>query len=311
MKVSVIIPVRNDEKRLGRLLQSLNAQTIVAELIVIDNGSSDDSAKVAKEYGAQVFIYPGLRVGALRNRGVEASSGDVIAFVDSDHEVPADWIDSGVRALFASDAIGAVGSHYLPPVNSTWVQRVWGIHRLRGSREAEPVDWLGAGNLIVRRIVFEQIGGFREDLVAAEDVDLCHRIRENGKEVICDRKIQSVHHGEPRTLRDFFRKEYWRGSSGVKAWISQGFPLSDLPSLVWPVWHLALGVICAVLMACSSLQIISNGMRWLGVAGILWLLPSILLALKTGVTERRWGAVLPLAALYFAYGLARAAALFK
>src|SRR5687767_10002467 len=75
-RVSVIIPVKNDAHRLAVCLASLAEQEYPAErleVIVVDNGSSDDSRQVAEQAGAKVLSFPGLRVGALRNRGVSAA----------------------------------------------------------------------------------------------------------------------------------------------------------------------------------------------------------------------------------------------
>lgn len=311
VRVSVVIAVRNDAKRLRVLLSSLGALIESPQVIVVDNDSRDDSAQVAREMGAVVTVCPGLRVGALRNRGVSLAEGEVLAFADSDHEVPEDWIATGVRALTEDgEDVIAAGSHYLAPQNGTWVQKVWAVHRLKGDAY-EAVDWLGAGNLFVRRKDFDRVGGFREDLVAAEDVDLCHRLRQLGGRILCDKRIRSVHHGEPKTLWAFFRKEYWRGSSGVKAWISQGFPLRDLPSLLWPVWHLVLGVgvLLTLIGLCFPMGVAWGG--WFVVLLVGWVSPACLLAIRTGIREGELGSIPGLALLYFVYGLARMAALFK
>ena len=307
---SIIVPVRDDARRLECCLESLKHLNGKCELIVIDNASQDDSVTVATKCGATVLVYPDIRVGALRNRGTEVSAGRILAFVDSDHEVTADWLTTGQQVLQSDPNIVAVGSHYLPPAHGTWVQTVWAIHRLRGPDRCE-VDWLGSGNLFVRREAFERIGGFREDLIAAEDVDLCHRLRQLGGIIVCDKRIRNIHHGEPATLLAFIRKEYWRGSSGVKAWISQGFPLRDLPSLLWPLWHLVGGFVLAAIVIVAIVYMDTTWRTIAAIAMLAWLLPAILLSVRTCIVERRIASIPALAVLYFAYGLARAAALFR
>ena len=307
--VSVVIPVRNDARRLAVCLASLVQQDYPAdrfEVIVVDNGSGDDSRQVAEQAGAKVLSFPGLRVGALRNRGVSAASGEVLAFVDSDHEVPVGWIQAGVELSSQSSAT-IVGSPCLAPPRGTWVQQGWELHRLR-SRQRREVAWLGAGNMFLRRSDFDRIGGFDEDLVAAEDVDLCVRLAEQGGKIVSDLRVANVHHGEPKTLWQFFRKEFWRGSSGIRAFIAHGMPLHEVPSLAWPLFHLlgVIGLIAAIVYGIGRASPVAP----LAAAGIL-ILPSLLLSIKTCWQVRKPAAIPALAALYFTYGLCRAAALFK
>ncbi|HZL89048.1 MAG TPA: glycosyltransferase [Pirellulaceae bacterium] len=308
--VSVIIPVRNDAQRLAVCLASLRQQDYSAdrcEVIVVDNGSSDESRDVARAYGARVLYYPNLRVGALRNRGVEQAQGEILAFVDSDHEVPTEWIRSGVQQLAADSGRAIIGSPCLAPANGTWVQRGWELHRLR-DRQRRETTWLGTGNMFLRRADFDRLGGFREDLVAAEDVDLCVRFAAQSGRVISDMRVANVHHGEPRTLWQFFWKEYWRGSSGIRAFIAHGMPLHELPSLVWPLYHLLAGI---ALVAALVYGIWVGSLLVPFTALVLFVAPALLLSVKTCWQVRRAASIPALAVLYLTYGLCRAAALFK
>jgi glycosyltransferase involved in cell wall biosynthesis len=310
--VSIVIPVRNDARRLAVCLDSLANQDYPRdryEMIVVDNGSHDDSTSVARSRDATVLTHPDLRVGALRNRGVAAARGDVLAFVDSDHELPREWLRVGVESLTAESQRVMVGAPCLAPRNGTWVQRVWELHRTRGPRR-RATEWLGAGNMFLEKRDFREIGGFDEDLVAAEDVDLSVRFGKLGGQIISDRRLANYHHGEPRRLLDFARKEYWRGSSGVRAFVRHGMPLHELPSLVFPFYHL-IGiavVVFALVLVATGFQ---NAWPWPISALALLVLPSVLLGLKTAWQTSRPDAAPALAVLYFVYGLARAAALFK
>ena len=308
--VSVVIPVRNDARRLAVCLASLAKQDYPAEcyeVIVVDNGSDDGSRDVAHQAGAQVYCFPQLRVGALRNRGVAAGVGQILAFVDSDHEVPVHWIRRGALELHRNAGVQMIGSPYLAPAGGSWVQRTWELHRLR-DRTRREVDWLATGNLFMRRSDFTRVGGFNEDLVAAEDVDLCVRLAANAGTIISDMQVANVHHGEPKTLWQFFKKEYWRGSSGIRAFFAHGMPLHEVPSLVWPLFHLlaAMGLAAAVIYGAVALALLAP----LLALGIL-LVPSVLLAVKSSWQVRKLSAIPPLTLLYLTYGLCRAAAIFK
>ena len=193
IQVSVIIPVKNDLSGIQRLVGSLRQQTVPHELIVVDNGSTDGTLEFLESQGIRLLNGPGLTVGSLRNRGVEISTGIYIAFADSDHEVGPDWLEKGREVLDSNPDIVACGAHYLPPANGTWVQKSWAIHRLRNT-DSKEVEWLASGNLFVRREKFLEIQGFNESLIAAEDVDLCHRLRVKGGKVFHDPGIASIHH---------------------------------------------------------------------------------------------------------------------
>jgi GT2 family glycosyltransferase len=162
--------------------------------------------------------------------------------------------------------------------------------------------------MFVRRVDFDRLGGFREDLVAAEDVDLCVRMAAASGEIVQDMRLANVHHGEPATLWQFMRKEYWRGSSGLRAFFSHGTPWHELPSLAWPAYHL---VLIALAPVAAGWCFVSGEPSWIAGWALALLSPSMALAVRTAITVRRVSAILPLAILYLSYGVARAAALFK
>jgi hypothetical protein len=246
--------------------------------------------------------------------------------VDSDHEVPSDWIENGLMVLRSNPNVVAVGAVCQPPVDGTWVQDIWAIHRMRGPQRSE-VDWLGSGNLMIRRSEFLKVAGFREDLVAAEDVDLCYRLRANGGKIIQDKRIQNIHHGEPRTIWEFVKKEYWRGSSGLKAWFSQGCPSRDIPNLVWPLWFGGLGAVLVVVQMIVLCVYLLNSFGLLPEAStfgppgiqkslffsittlVLWFFPALVLSVKVCWSENRTRDFFLLALLYVAFGIARFAAI--
>src|SRR5215475_6414448 len=94
-RVSFVIPVRNDATRLQTCLRSIlrNPQAPgQIEIIVVDNGSTDDSAAVAVRLGARVLHVEGGRVAELRNYGAQHARGNVLAFVDADNEIAGGWL---------------------------------------------------------------------------------------------------------------------------------------------------------------------------------------------------------------------------
>jgi hypothetical protein len=251
--ISFVIPVRNDAARLGRCLDTILESAPSrhgVEVVVADNGSTDDSVSVARAAGATVLELPGLRLGELRNRAAAATNGSILAFVDADHEIVPAWIPSAVAA-FDDPATGAVGAPCHPPSPATWVQRLYDRLR-RHPADRESVDWLGSGNMAVRRSAFDQVGGFDTSLETCEDVDLCRKLRAAGFNLIADRRMRNVHHGDPRTLGQVFFGELWRGRDNLRVSLRPPWTLRTLVSAAMPVANLAAaGLVGAGLLARS------------------------------------------------------------
>ena len=131
--ISVIVPVRNDAHRLQRCLWSIKASSYPAdrvEILVADNGSTDASPQVAVAMGAELLHFPDIRVSEVRNQAGRLARGEILAFVDADHELDSQWIPCAVETLQASPA-AAVGAAYHAPPDGTWVQRLYDSFRLR------------------------------------------------------------------------------------------------------------------------------------------------------------------------------------
>jgi glycosyltransferase involved in cell wall biosynthesis len=172
--VSFVIPVRDDALRLKVCLDSIKANGYPADrvqVIVVDNSSIDDSGWIARQAGAAVVIAPDATVSELRNRGAARATGEILAFVDADHAICPDWISSAV-AILSDDDVAATGAPYASPPASNWVQRSYNLLR---DHPQSPVDveWLGGGNLAMKRAIFCRIGGFDQSLEACEVVDIC------------------------------------------------------------------------------------------------------------------------------------------
>jgi hypothetical protein len=249
LALSFVIPVRNDAAGLQRCLASIreSLKGIHAEIIVGDNGSTDPSAKVAEAAGARVLHLPGRCVAEVRNLAAASAGGELLAFVDADNELAGGWVSAALGAMRDASTIAA-GAHYRAPVRATWVQQLY--DRLRGHQPgARAVDWLGSGNLVVRRSAFAAIGGFDTALETCEDVDLCQRLIARGGRIMGVDAMVSVHHGDPRTLGALFRGELWRGRDNLRVSLRVPLTLRALPGVAIPVLTLVGLGIAAVGMA--------------------------------------------------------------
>ena len=168
MFISVVIPAYNEERCLGRCLQALRTQSYPVsrfEIIVVDNGSTDATADIARRLGARVVSEPRKGVARARQTGFEAARSEIIASTDADTTVPAFWL-ARIAAHFEADPdLGAVyGPVHWPngrPVEqlalrylATWV--LWASNRVGRSL------WWGSN--------------FAVDWPSGEDTDLSLRV---------------------------------------------------------------------------------------------------------------------------------------
>lgn len=305
--VSFIIPARNEAAGIGACLDAvagLNYDRESYEWIVVDNGSLDDTLKIAGAKGARTFLSPGGTVAGVRNFGVEKARGDLIAFIDADCVIDRDWLKNALGHL-EDPAVACVGSHPEIPKKSTWVQRSWSVQS-RGGAAVEEVDWLPSMNILVRKNAFTEVGGFNESLVTCEDVDLCYRLKDRRYRIVSDRAVKSVHYGEAKTPREFFLKERWRGRSNLQGLLAHGIYLRELPSLALPVLYLALIVLLPAAAVYGFLS--GASLPLFTILAVLLLLP-LVMALRAALRARAGSSVAALSVLYFLYAVARAVAL--
>lgn len=303
ISLSIIIPVKNEAYNLEACLRSIRDARSVDlryEVLVIDNGSEDNTVDIAKKFGADVHVVPDVTVAALRNYGAENAQGDVLAFIDADCTLQADWFDSVVPYI-NDDTIKCFGSPPGIPNPSTWVQECWYQIRKKGGPSDPPskVEWLESMNLFVRRDIFKTVGGFDTSLETCEDYDLGVRIKKYG-DIWCDPSIRAVHHGEAHNLKRFYEKERWRGVSNIEGLRKHGFSLSELPSLLFPIVQIAAIVIIVLTLLLAIGGKVSFWWLLIGIA--VWQLPLFLLGLRKSTGEQRFkqaGGIWTLLNVYF------------
>jgi glycosyltransferase involved in cell wall biosynthesis len=304
--ISVIVPVRNDSRRLANCLHTIGSGAGV-ELIVADNGSADDSVQVAKAAGARVLELPGRRVSELRNEAAAVASAPILAFVDADHELGDGWVEAALE-IMADVGIDAAGALYESPSHGTWVQQLYGA--LRGRTQGRgPARWLGSGNLVVRARVFRHLGGFDTELEACEDVDFCQRLRKHGGTLVADERLKSVHLGDPPTLRALFRAERWRGRDNVRVSLRGPMTIRDIPSFVAPFVVLMATAVGLGAALCAAAGRPLPWLIWLIPAAALVIVIARVVRIAGNLTDRDPAMLARALAVGSVYELARAAAL--
>ena len=308
VSISIIIPALNEEKMIGRCLESLTRLSFARdrfEVLIVDNGSRDRTLAIAESFKDRldltVLQQAGVRISALRNLGARAAAGDILAFLDADCLAPADWLDR-IFALAPSDGAGILGAHYLLPEGSSWVGRTW--HRYQEAPKSGEVSHVPAGDLIMRREDFLKLGGFDETIQTNEDYELCERARKAGMHVRAFPQIGVIHLGTAQSLRVFFRKQAWHGTHVIKVFLRDPLKSHNRKAVFFAAYTLLsmLAVAAGVVWALAG-----HGPRWLPAAACAALcLPPMALAGRHIFSSRRYSDFFPLFALYLTYGIARA-----
>jgi glycosyltransferase involved in cell wall biosynthesis len=200
MSLAVIIPARNAERVLPATLTALGP---AAEVIVVDNGSTDATAAVALAHGATVVRHERPSRPGARNAGVRATSADRLAFLDADCAPGPGWAAAIDRCL---DAHELVAGDVIVQGGATRPERFDARWRFR---QAETVaqGWAPSCNLAIRRARFDALGGFDERFVhAGEDVDLCLRA---GAVALCPEAV--VRHAPSTTRREVLARAFRHG----------------------------------------------------------------------------------------------------
>ena len=221
--VSIVIPVKDRAEELERCLASLanlDYPPEKIEIIVVDDGSSDDSPLVARRFGA--FLVPSGGTGrgpaAARNVGARAAGKELLAFIDSDCTASPRWLRELIPA-FNDARTAAVGGNVAGMCTSSGVDRYEAVMSSLslGSRErfgssGDDTFYLPSCNLLLRRTVFLGVGGFVDSMHVGEDVDLTWRLRDGGWTIAYLPK-GTVFHEHRSTLRSFMSRRYDYGTS--------------------------------------------------------------------------------------------------
>ena len=213
--VSIIIPARNAGDTIKECLESINRLNFPKEkieTIIVDNGSIDSTVEIAKTYGAKILSEPLLNVGALRNAGVKAASGEIIAHTDSDCILPCDWLTKALKVLDKHE-VGAVGGGYNVPNDASLLEKAWVSTQKREVRET---NYLPGGNFILQKKTFDKIGGFDENILAGEDDELSLKIRSFGLKLISCKSCYVIHLGYPKSLIMILKRQIWHGKSAIE-----------------------------------------------------------------------------------------------
>lgn len=204
--ISVIVTVKNEAGNIRDLLDSLVIQESPIEVIIIDAASTDGTQNIVrniqKQYSFIILKQYAAQRGESRNRGIQMAKGSIVAFTDGDCIANPFWASEIRRSLENSPIVGGktLAMGYEPFKN---------LGRVEVYQNGNDITFPSC-NLAYRKEVLDDIGGFDQKFVTAEDIDLNYRSVKAGYSIVENRKMV-IYHKERSTVMSFFKQAFWNG----------------------------------------------------------------------------------------------------
>ena len=226
--VTVIVPVRNGEKTIKPLLdslQKLDYKNDKVEVIIVDGNSSDMTQDIVKKYPVKLVVEKRKGLNVARNTGIKKGNGEIVAFTDSDCIVPSNWITKIVEN-FKNPQVSCVGgsakalnSDFVSQYADNSIVRLMPFFTKREELDrVKPFFRHPAGcNMAYRRKVAQEIGYFDENIqYGFDEVEFADRVCKAGYKMVLDPNVL-VWHKHRSTLGEFLKQnfQYGRGSGLV------------------------------------------------------------------------------------------------
>jgi GT2 family glycosyltransferase len=224
-RISVVVCSFNGEKTLGECLGGLSELDYPDfEVIVVNDGSTDSTPAIASEHGVRLIDTPNRGLASARNTGMQAASGEIVAYLDDDARPDPHWLRY-LAATFDGDGNAGVGGpNVVPPGSATLASCVaeapgGPTHVLVSDREAEH---LPGCNMAFRKSALAEVGGFDPQFrVAGDDVDICWRLLASGQRLGFNPAALVWHCPRP-SIRGYWRQQ--RGYGRAEAKLERKWP---------------------------------------------------------------------------------------
>jgi glycosyltransferase involved in cell wall biosynthesis len=208
MLISVVVTVRNEEKRIGNLLDSLMVQEGPFEVVITDAYSDDRTVDIVKSYAERydnihLYMKGGTR-GVGRNYGVAKASGGVVAFVDGDCIANPFWIKE-MRNTLKETGTGVVAGKTINLGYAPFAE----LDRVELTKSGYDVTFPSC-NLAYSKELFESVKGFDPQFMTAEDIDLNYRAVSVGASIIHNENA-IIYAMARDTFMGFFKQAFWNG----------------------------------------------------------------------------------------------------
>ena len=237
MHLSIIIPAYNEERLIEQCLQSVftslaaNEKTnFSSEIIIVDNNSADNTANLARKAGATVVFEPINQIGRARNAGAAVTTGDWLLFVDADSLLNPGMVADILQLIAEGKSVGCGSTMRMP--NSPW----WGNVILYSWTGISMLFRWASGALVVCRAdAFRDVGGFNQELYAADEIDLSQHLKKWGKKRGLKFSILTKHPLETSSRKLQLYSRWEIAGQFFKVLLSPRRALQDKKKL--PMWY--------------------------------------------------------------------------
>ena len=268
-KVSIIVATLNSERTIDECLKAifeLNYPKDFLEVIVVDGCSKDATVKIAQNYPVKVVSVP-LNAPAAYNHAMKMVRNDVLGFIDSDAKVEKEWLNKLVACLDDLQVAGVSGGIENWNTENAWARSIGYDLKNRYDRLKKYVVRVATMNLLLKKSVIEEVGGFDENLPSQYDTDLGFRITSRGYKILFEPSAKCYHFNRS-TVSGYFRQQLQYGKNTTKLYLKHGnlakgdeitdfgmniqpflvlaviaFFLLGIPELLRPLWYISASIL--------------------------------------------------------------------
>jgi len=214
--VSIIVTVKNEEKKLKETLEALTRIDYPSyEVVLVDGGSNDGTINIAEKFPIKTIQASDSNPGQGRNVGVKNSSGEVVAFIDGDCLPERNWLRESVK-LLKCEGVGGVGGPMIPYEKSSYLSKTIlnalstflanaGSTNFVRYKQARVVKNVPSCNAVYLRETFEEAGSFSDEMRYCEDVDLNHKIMKKERCILYSPDVVVKHNWKVDSFSSLFR----------------------------------------------------------------------------------------------------------
>lgn len=292
-KISIIVAAYNNQDTIGECLKALLDQDYPQthyEVIVMDGVSQDRTVEIAKQYPVKVISIR-LNCPAAYNYAQKIAAYPILGFVDSDARVERLWLKKLVPHISEANVAGVSGSIDTWNSDNPWARAIGYELKMRYQRIGRYTGRIATMNLLIKKAVVEEVGGWDEKLPSQYDTDFGFRMTSKGYRIAYESSALCYHYNRP-TLKAYYRQQRQYGKNTLKLYfkhkhLAKGDEITDVGMNIQPILLLAAAVLF-ILGLIPSLRLL-----WVGSGAILLAMLAYFVysAIKVSIKFSDWSAM--------------------